>query len=110
MYALLVADDFILVPNLCGLALFALQILVYRWHAPFCGLPMGGSIETSDGETRKLRSSTPCRDGLLTDTDTEVGPPSASMQVEPLVSPVADVEDAAGRGAAARGGRGSRGA
>ena len=36
VYAILVHDDFILIPNAIGLVLFFLQLLVYRTYAPFC--------------------------------------------------------------------------
>jgi len=53
-YALLTTppDAFILAPNVAGLALFAVQITVYRVYSPFCG---AGSAE--DGGANKRESA-----------------------------------------------------
>ena len=45
MYALLVGDDFILVPNVAGLALFCVQLLVYRYYSPFCSKAPGALLD-----------------------------------------------------------------
>lgn len=85
VYALLTCDAFILVPNVAGLGLFALQLLVYRWHAPFCG-PADVDVEAPEGSPKRTAG----REGLLCDQDHE-GANSAPGQ-EPLVSPIADTE------------------
>ena len=96
VYAIKVQDDFILAPNLAGLGLFGLQLLVYRCHAPFCGGggEGGSGSETDDGTPAKRRSRAH-GEALLADVDPEV--PVAPVRVhEPLVSPVADAGDPGG--------------
>jgi len=75
VYALLVTDDFILVPNVAGLALFALQLLVYGWHSPFCSKAPGESEASRPLATNAVGAG--CE-------------PADSHDA--LVSPVADVE------------------
>ena len=85
-------DDFILAPNLSGLGLFALQLLVYRWHAPFCGSARERlSSDADDGTPTKRRSHTH-GEALLADVDPEV-PAAPTRPHEPLVSPIADVDE-----------------
>ena len=89
VYAILVSDDFILVPNVAGLGLFAIQLLVYRYHAPFWGR---GSSSTDAADAAAKRTGT---QPLIGEGDHEAAPLGAAA--ETLVSPIADVGGEAGR-------------
>ena len=89
IYAVLVSDDFILVPNVAGLGLFGLQLLVYRYHAPFWGR---GSSSTDAADAAAKRTGT---QPLIGEGDHEAAPLGAVA--ETLVSPIADVGGEAGR-------------
>lgn len=93
IYALLVADDFILIPNLAGLGLFGLQLLVYRCYAPFCSCSEAHRDSADDDVSPPKRHSHTRGDALLGDQDAEVATTGAQGH-EALVSPVADYESA----------------
>ena len=85
-YALLVGDDFILVPNAAGLALFCIQLSVYRYHSPFC-VRARDHASASDPLVNKQS-----REALLlpSSTDDTAASPYPGGTFEPMVSPVAD--------------------
>ena len=100
VYAILVSDDFILVPNVAGLGLFAIQLLVYRYHAPFWGR---GSSSTDAADAAAKRTGT---QPLIGEGDHEAATPLGAG-VETLVSPIADVDgtDATNYGGGGEAGR-----
>jgi solute carrier family 50 protein (sugar transporter) len=79
-YAFLTKDDFILVPNIAGLALFVLQLAVYRRYSPFC--KTDGMSTTTDGDDSLLGKP---REALL--GGDELGSRQNRLN---LISPIAD--------------------
>ena len=125
-YALLVNDNFILIPNVAGLALFVVQLAVYRWVSPFCtcersGLRLGSgepdSPKTSSSGTASAREALL---GVSQEAILPLGMSSDSTELPLplplprggsvvggagglLVSPVADIEGAEGIGSGGAG-------
>lgn len=95
-YALLVGDDFILVPNAAGLGLAVLQLIVYRCFAPFIGARASTSNEP--GSRSPKSSVRPSNRGVGTPRESllfgvsDVPPVVAQAHVAGLTSPVADPE------------------
>jgi solute carrier family 50 protein (sugar transporter) len=102
-YALLVGDDFILVPNAAGLALFVVQLAVYRSASPFCVCTTRSRRSRAPESPKSLSGAASAREALLgvsdevpalgLSSDRLALPRGASAAAGGgLVSPVADIE------------------
>ena len=99
VYALMSGPDwFILVPNLLGLGLFALQLAVYNHYAPLRTLMRAAAVHGPPSAAKRITAG---RESLMSDTDNEAGHGAAGD--EPLASPIAD-DGRAGSGSSDGGG------